>query len=324
MNFCTQIFRHVRNRFCKRIDAEKDYFTPILSIAEGACEVIKQKGLENFLLKEYEADARFLSSARYYDEASIRNDIGSALCSMLGFLGLSPVVNFVVECVGDSEDNLAGQYSSGAYNKTITIKFRKYYSPVNILAILSHECTHYFMEHHKLNWNDTELNEQRTDVIANLIGFNAIMRRGYRSVNTPDGFTHKIGYITSEDCNDIGQFLKHQRKVISDKLAAEKLISNLKQEIKKNLEAAKSLLRLLDYIDISEINTNSEQDIYTIQQILLEKESRNIQAEIQHHEDRLLDNINTAQLTLESQEINKLCIKLLSWLSTLQQYGKSL
>ena len=49
----------------------------------------------------------------------------------------------------------------------------------NMMAILCHECTHFFMEHYQLNVTDTELNEARTDTMAMLIGFRRQIISGY-------------------------------------------------------------------------------------------------------------------------------------------------
>lgn len=102
--------------------------------------------------------------------------------------------------------------------KTITVRIKPFYSGENVIAILCHEVTHYFMEHYRLDLINTSLNEQRTDIAANLIGFNIIMILGYREIrkvteswNARIIKRHRIGYITESDCRDIGYFLRDYR-----------------------------------------------------------------------------------------------------------------
>lgn len=92
------------------------------------------------------------------------------------------------------------------------------------MAILCHECTHFFMQYNNLNWNDTELNERRTDIIACLIGFSKALSSGYEEreiINYKLGYNEirhvMIGYISDKECKDLVDYLTYKRSIINHK-----------------------------------------------------------------------------------------------------------
>ena len=171
------------------------------------------------------------------------------------------------------------------------MRIEDYYEPNNAVAILCHECTHYFMEYNRLNWNDTSLNEQRTDIVANLLGFSRIMSAGYKagikdiniSGNVETTTKYKLGYITNEDCEDVGEFLEWFREQLREKQNTEREISGIMEKISKYIETAKTLAEQLEYIDLTKINAGTPERVAKIQGVLLEKGNRNISAEIMKH-----------------------------------------
>ena len=301
----------------------EDYITPVLSIAEGACMVMSNNGLERFIFRDYELPKKQIT----------RENIHEVLVDILRFLELPDIVALIVNDGSDSV-HTNGTTNAGSYNRnmngyrTVSINIESFYGLSNIMAILCHECTHYFMEYHKLNWNDTELNEQRTDIVANLIGFNQIMTNGYREFNevrktTNQTITHKIGYITSRDCEDLKYFLERRRKELKKerKLRAERKrkIATIRKEFMKHLETAETLILQLDMIDLSKLNASSSEEAMNIQRVLMEKGSRNMNAELQIYRECLKKDFDSLeQAEKEHQNLYKFCSELSSWLSVLR------
>ena len=303
-----------------------DDITPILSIAEGVVTVLEQKHLEKFLMRDYVISV-FLSfgdlSGRVKNISEEKLNI--ILTDILNFLELPVFVRLEIKY--NSDKSTAGTYHNNNYERKIIINMEDYYSPSNVIAILCHECTHYFMEYHKLNWNDTELNEQRTDVVANLIGFNKIMLEGYREINsvktswnTKTTTTHKIGYISTQDCYDLKNFLELSRNEILQKQQVNKILQEIKNEIQHHIRTAKILYQQLEFIDIKKINISNPEKILKIQEILTQKENRNINHEILKYEEAMTKISNISQANKQKQSIYNLCSELISWITTLQKY----
>ncbi|MBQ7217005.1 MAG: hypothetical protein IJS39_13595 [Synergistaceae bacterium] len=164
---------------------EDDEYSPAISIAEGFCNMLEKRGFERFLMRDF-TTSTFLSYGDFADRDITRRKLQALLLDILRFLELPDVIALVIEYVAYSgtQTSQAGTYSRTPHLRTITLKIRDYYGPNNAVAILCHECTHYFMEYNRLNWNDTDLNEQRTDIAANMIGFNRIMTEGYKGIDT--------------------------------------------------------------------------------------------------------------------------------------------
>lgn len=303
---------------------EADNFTPVLAIAEGTCDLFVSKGLERFLLKDYIESGIFFSSWDLFNREETQNKLYIEMRDMMSFLELPLFSRLVVEYSSSDSSTEAGSYqSNNAYDRIIKINIRSYYDPYHVFAVLCHECTHYFMEYHKLNWKDTELNEQRTDVIANLIGFNKAMLRGYREIlirqvgNTRK--THKIGYITDRDCMDLAKFLKQRRKqIIKDKNGEERL-SELKRDIEKYIETAKILSQQLKFFDFTELKAVTPECFTKFQKVITEIEARNIPAEISKYEHQLNKKMNFAELEKIKVLLERLCTDLVQWQALLSR-----
>lgn len=313
------------NKKTKKSVDDAEYFTPVLAMAEGVYMVFARQKLENFLLKDYYVPES-LFKIKVANKLSAQKELEKVLLDILQFLGLPPLVQLIIE-YDDEVNNAAGKTQAGSYQKTtyyyrsINIKIQRTYRPINILAILCHECTHYFMEFHKLNWNDTELNEQRTDVVANLIGFNNIMAEGYRefkSFQNGKSIVHKIGYITDKDCYDISYFLDKCRGEIIKNQETKELLSSLKENLKNRLEVAKTLAWQLQLIDIKNLKVQDTEQVAQIQKALYEIEACDISNEILKYETSLNEQLDTFQAEKENQKIEEFCSKLISWLSVLQ------
>ena len=303
---------------------DDDYITPVLTIAEGASVILANKGLERFLMRDY----------RLPDKRITDDNLHEVLVDILRFLELPDIVALIVKSDSDKTSDADGKTQAGSYSRnpksyrTICINTQSAYRMSNIIAILCHECTHYFMEYHKLNWNDTELNEQRTDVVANLIGFSKIMTDGYREfkefkrdMNGTTTITHKIGYITSEDCEDLKRFLEHKRQELKTKAEQERVIGNLKNEFTKHLETAETLIQQLELIDLSKLNASTPEQAMNMQRVLMEKESRNISFELKRFRECLTNRFKSiAQAEKDNHMLYEFCTELSHWIRILQGF----
>ena len=311
----------------------KKSVSPALVLAEGLFERFNEKGLTKYLTVDY-SGPDYTSFHLYSVDGKIvfsqdaHRELNLILVSIMKHLDLPPFVNLIIQ--DDSGTIIkgptdAGSYTNRAQERTITVKIKEYFQPSNIVAILCHECTHFFMEYHELNVADKQINEQRTDVVANLIGFNKIMSYGYRPIittqvngNTQRTTTHKIGYISDLDCVEIGRFLENCRVEIKSRQAAAQKYDDLKLQCEQLLETAKTFAHQLEAIDIYNVKTSTPDQILKIQQVLLEKESINIDAEIQRHEQFMNNCTEISQFEREKTALDQLCMTFLSWLNVLQ------
>ena len=295
---------------------------------------MEKRGLERFLMRDYVPGVKIRRRDLKNPETA-RKKLHELLCDILKFLELPASVRLRIDYGNDSEagKSQAGSYSRNAFDREITVKIQPFYGPANVLAIMCHEAAHYFMEYNRLNWNDTYLNEQRTDIVANLTGFSKIMREGYREIKSYETSfepsfifitiktkttTHRIGYIDVKDCADIGRFLAYFRKNLSARQEAKIQFDSLKQKTSEYIETAKTLAQQLEYVSVPDIKALTPEHVMKIQQVLAEKESRNIHAEILKHEETLKRVTDLEQMQKSHQEISRLCGELVSWASIFQ------
>ncbi len=78
----------------------------------------------------------------------------------------------------DSE-GAAGTYSHQNGISTITIRVSRYARDNVVLAVLIHECMHYFLRHSGIAFSDTHENEILTDTATVYMGFFEYMYHGY-------------------------------------------------------------------------------------------------------------------------------------------------
>jgi len=222
-----------------------------------------------------------------------------------------------------------GEYSNNAQNRTIALNIGIGYTPENVLAILCHECTHYFMETHLLNWEDADLNEQRTDVMANLIGFNQIMIDGYTGVSviTEEGqesfvnyqktTSRKIGYISDDDCRILKELLPYFASKVKQARESHTRLIEVLVKLNRQIETASILEQQLSAIDIKNATIADHEALLEFQKCLCEYESRDMKAEI----NRFVEISESKNLDLIEQAIQKadaLCIDMLRWCKVFQ------
>jgi hypothetical protein len=222
-----------------------------------------------------------------------------------------------------------GEYSNTAQIRTITLNIGSGYTPENIFAILCHECTHYFMETHLLNWEDVDLNEQRTDVMANLIGFNHIMIDGYAGVSVITGenqerfvnyqrvSNRRIGYISADDCRILKGLLPYFASQAQQAREAQIELNNKKDKLNRQIAAASTLEQQLSVLNIKAISITDPDKLLCVQKCLCEYESRDIKAEINQFISISSSN-DLALIEQATQKADSLCVDMLRWSTVFQ------
>ena len=182
------------------------------------CDELKDKGFYEYLKKEFPKP-----NIRNRSDEEIRNIVHD----VINYLGLSHTVDIKINRTDLSGGRLYQKTAAGLYDnsptiyKNITINIDEGYNDNNILAIICHECTHYFMQVNGLNINNMNENEKKTDITACLIGFNEILYRGYDARLSEKQTSMillkkiKLGYINFRDCYNI----KKARKEYLNKMS---------------------------------------------------------------------------------------------------------
>ena len=299
-----------------------------LIIAEAEAELLDKKGFYKLLASDYCSPVELTKwNLRNIDKT--RDKLLSILFSITEYLSLPAHVDLFIE-YDDGQKTFgstqAGTFRSTYAKKEIHLRIHKNYKPSNILAILCHECTHYFMEYNHLNWQDTKLNEVRTDVTANLIGFNRIMEKGYRPIVTIDDYgsghqishTQKVGYITAESCAEIGRFLQQYRKKKAQAAEDALLLEAEEEHLAASIKSAKDLIFQLKSMDLLNLSVQSQEGILRVQQALMEYESRDIDREISDCAAFLDSGKDLQQLQKAGKAIEKICTDMLNWISAFQ------
>lgn len=299
-----------------------------LIIAEAEAELLDKKGFYKLLESDFCAPVELTArDLRNIDKT--RDKLISVLFGITEYLGLPSHVGISIE-YDDGQRSFgstqAGSYRSTYTKKEIHLRIHKNYKPANIMAILCHECTHYFMEYNHLNWQDTKLNEVRTDVTANLIGFNRIMENGYRPIVTIDDYgsghqishTQKVGYITAESCAEIGRFLRQYRKK-KIQSAKDALLREAEEEhLASSIKSANDLFFQLKNMNLRNLSVQSQEGILRVQQALMEYESRDLEREISDCAALLNSGKDLQQLQKAGKAIETICTDMLNWISAFQ------
>lgn len=321
---CLIMYRCNKLGLKNRIDNEK-----MIVYAEGIAEQLENKGLGQFLMQDCLINMQFPKKLMKNPQA-LEHKLKMIQQSVLEYLLLPQTVLLQVKVIDSSKfregsySEKTAEYSSQPHIKIITLYIQEYYKPNQIVAVLCHELSHYFMEYHKLNWGDASLNEQRTDVVANLIGFNRQMREGYGTQisQKQEGSlikrtTYRIGYITQEDCADLRVFLRQYRKQTVKKQSRVERENRIRREYIQRLTAAKDLVDQVDVINIPHKRDASREQIERIQHVLCEIESRDLHRELARFLG-LTDNYKTEEELIQaSKDLDNFCTELLHWLHVL-------
>ena len=282
---------------------------------------LKKRGYDDLILSDFQITKDVISSINGRGELlSFLNGIKVDICQRLRLVASIPL-ELIDISTSDNETN-SGQFSWQGYRGVITVKYRPSYSIETTLSILCHELTHYFISFHRLidpQKNKALLSidpmEIKTDILANLIGFNQIMAKGYQTTYYDDRKT-KVGYLTSDDCVRIG-------KIISEYRADSKLKEELKQakkQVELSLNESRELLNCLKTIDprhyrSSQIKTPEQ--VKQVNEALLEYDSNNVNRQLEDIEKRLASNDIRTIHQLEF-ELHVLHGKMIRWSNSFQ------
>lgn len=240
-----------------------DFVTPIKNS-------LISKGFEDYLKKDFVIDETKYPINLNGLQATI-DSLEAILNVILDYLKLPKDVDIFVKFVYNNDPDYVRRFG-GTFNytsgrKTIMVCIQEDYEYSNILAILCHEATHYFMYYNNLNFDDTQTNELRTDAIACLLGFSKILIDGYKPVisTTYSGYstkisTNRLGYIRYFDCGNIAKYLETIRLEYSKDNYMKELISKRKSKIYSLIQACYSLRD-----SINAINPETNKDKYKIE-----------------------------------------------------------
>ncbi len=124
---------------------------------------------------------------------------------ILKHLGL-PNNSIPVYIVDELDENAAGSYTYGSYGTCIEIKLKEDSYPPEVLAILIHECMHYYLRLTRIGYADIHKKDILTDTATIYFGFFEFMYEGY----------FRAGYINKSEMNYINKVLKEMGMDYSD------------------------------------------------------------------------------------------------------------
>ena len=99
-------------------------------------------------------------------------------------------------------ESAAGLYSYQNGMSMITIRVSKYARYNMILAVLIHECMHYFLRHSGIGYSDTQANEILTDTTTVYMGFYEYMYQG----------SVMVGYLRDSEFRYVNNVLQGKRE----------------------------------------------------------------------------------------------------------------
>ena len=196
----------------KRVKGPED-FTKVMKIADPLADKLIDTGLGDFLLSEFIFDkSKYVLDKK--DANTVTDSIRPILGQILGYLKLPLLVDLNVNFTDDvykfNQKFRAGEYRNEWSLRRITLNFNTAYSLENVIAILCHECSHYFMDYHSLNdYGEPDLYEIRNDVMCCLLGFYKELKDGYKESYVGKSIFAqgrlKIGYINFYEAIEIGR-----------------------------------------------------------------------------------------------------------------------
>ena len=192
------------------------------SLAGECVGLLKQKNKEHLLLKDFEFQNR-LTDAEIRDLSLLQRKLQHMANELSAYLLLLPIPVYVMRATdGKDGPSIAGDYVSAL--KKIDFYVKDDFTAEQLKAILCHEYTHYFMGSTRMDdWSDPALNERRTDVMSNMIGFSNIMIEGYYVVTKADyqvfswdvKSSRAIGYLNVTEQKIVRKELLKVRKEVN-------------------------------------------------------------------------------------------------------------
>ncbi len=207
-------FRRIRNKLRAFLSGgDVTPVTQVTGIAKDLCEELKKCGCADLLKSDFQLPPLYLVPD-LQDPAVLTSLLRGILLELEKHLGLPDNLGFtLLSPYEHQEKTTSGAYKSSRLTKGITVYQKEWHTWPNLVAIMCHEITHHFAAAHNLAVEDKDLNELRTDVLANLIGFSSYMANGYSEIEYPANSkkVYRVGYITAMQCLEAQNCLKKVR-----------------------------------------------------------------------------------------------------------------
>ncbi len=180
-------FNPSRNNIVEEIDESLEYLTSKRPVDR---------------VKYFPDEQLYANFCDHYNETPALSAMARDILKHLGL----PNNSIPVYIVDDLDENAAGSYSYGTYGTCIEIKLKEDSYPPEVLAILIHECMHYYLRLTRMGYSDKHKNEILTDTATIYFGFYEFMYEGY----------FRAGYINRSEMNYIEKVLKNMGMDYSD------------------------------------------------------------------------------------------------------------
>jgi hypothetical protein len=131
---------------------------------------------------------------RFINDYLNNMNLNAMAYDILKHCGLRPA-SLYVTTTEEFPEQAAGVYKIQGSQSTIEVKIRPYIRADEVLAVLIHECMHFYLRYKNIGYNDTYQNEMLTDVTTIYMGFYEQIIKGY----TRTGYVkrNEIRYIKS-------------------------------------------------------------------------------------------------------------------------------
>lgn len=252
----------------------------------------------------------------------------------------------------NSRSGVGGMYTPKVDSKEIKIIVNTASTFDTLLAAMCHEFTHYFMDYYGLKVESGNVNEIKTDLLANLIGFNKIIVRGYKDtyftiigkgenvkiikyarkpwyiktnskghvVNyRGSGQMHQathVGYLTVTECKLIGHCLAKYRNEHIQIDALLQKSKSAKEALESELLLVEQLYNQLSQIDPRKIrndNIETAEQVNKLNEAIIQYDSFNLKEALKKHREIMLNCDDIAELNKSMEEVKNISSKLAYW-----------
>lgn len=289
---------------------------------------LEKKGLNHLLLTDYDAQPVF-SGDSFYDEAALQRCLKGLLFEFCHRTGLPPFVNIEIEYADHPKHS--GLYTARGYDRKISVFVQPESTYGTIVATFCHEFAHYFMDYHGISDKNIMSNEVKTDIIANLIGFNKLMIYGYeeicrtrRTLSGTETTSLKTGYISAEDCQALTYILRQYREYQRIKKKKALDLENARKDLEVRISTAVVIAEYLRNLDPRKVrcdNVKTLEQVQKLNEALREYEVANIDQEIGACR-RMTCSNDVTEVRRGIYKIEQLCIKMLKWSNAFQGIGE--
>ena len=127
-----------------------------------------------------------------------------------------------------------GEYSHGFFQKSISVLVSPSYTASDLLNVLCHEATHYFMYTLGINDPDPDRNEGLTEVMSCQIGFCEAMMVSNINRNPP--------YLNQPEFRQVRKLLQARRSALRREKDRAEDLEGARLQLRKNLSGARTML----------------------------------------------------------------------------------